>query len=257
MQDIKFTKKQNAIWHKLFTRQIGNVAAHACSFYKAGFDNLTLPSDKVPSLDLLNGKITPKTGWRVIRTPIRYSDTLPWYQHFARREFIITNYLRSEKEIDYTPEPDMFHDIFGHLPFLTLPAYTGLLDIFTKAYFTSNAQGKEDIKRLGWFTYEFGLIRQKGKVKVFGTGIMSSKGEMEHVMSGKTPILPFSVGAVLTKNKAIDTFNKELFVFDSLDALKEELSAYFQKIKVRGSELFANPTIEDREMDLSTYKNQI
>jgi len=157
--------------------------------------------------------------------------------------------------MDYTPEPDMFHDIFGHLPFLTLRPYTELLDIFTKAYFSVSENKKDEIKRLGWFTYEFGLIKERGVIKVFGTGILSSKGEIEHVMAGKTPIRPFSVKNVLKRNKAIDTFNRVLFVFDSLDLLKKELSDYFSKISVKNFSFKELGKIKDAEMDLKKYQS--
>lgn len=254
-KNMKFTKEQNKIWETLFKNQIANVKNFACREYLDGFELLSLPKDKVPSLAYLNQRITPLTGWKVIRSKIRYSDTLPWYKHFAKHEFIITNYLRSREELEFTPEPDMFHDIFGHLPFLTLPKYTELFNIFTKAYFSVDEKHKEDIKRLGWFTYEFGLIKENGKIKIFGTGILSSRGETKHVMSGKTPILPFSIEKVLERNKAIDTFNRELFVFDSLESLKRQLREYFDKLpKNKRVKSISKMIIRDKEMDLSAYK---
>ena len=251
---MKFTKDQNQIWQTLFTSQINNVKKFACREYLDGFALLKLPADRIPSLSELNRQITPKTGWKTRRTKIRYSDTMPWYQYFARKEFIVTNFLRSWEELEFTPEPDMFHDILGHLPFLTLPEYTQLLDMFTAAYLRGNKKQQQEIKILGWFSYEFGLIKQKGQLKIFGTGILSSKGEIEHVMAGKTPIKPFTIANVLKRNKAIDNFNKELFVFDSLDALKGELSRYFDKIKGKGNQRFGRTRIVDKEMDFKQYK---
>lgn len=249
---MKFSKDQNQIWQTLFTGQINNVKKFACREYLDGFALLKLPKNRIPSLSELNRQITPKTGWKNIRTKIRYSDTLPWYQYWAKHEFIITDYIRSKKELEFTPEPDMFHDIFGHLPFLTLPEYSELIDMFTIAYFKANKIQKEQIKILGWFSYEFGLIKQRGKLKIFGTGILSSVGETQQVMAGKTPVIPFTVKNVLKRNKAIFSFNKELFVFDSLDSLKKELSQFFNTFK--GT--FKTPKkIIDREMNFDQYKS--
>jgi len=253
--DIEFTDEQHKIWETLFNNQINNVKKFACKEYLRGFKILNLPRNRVPGLEFLNKKVQPRTGWKVIRTKIRYSDTLPWYLYFARKEFIVTNYLRSWKELNFTPEPDMFHDIFGHLPFLVLPEYTELFDMFTDAYLRANKKQQDDIKRLGWFSYEFGLIRENRNLKIFGTGIMSSVGEIVHVMSGKTPVKPFTVENVLKRNKAIDDFNKELFVFDSLDSLKEELKRYFDMIKGKRRNISTN-RILDKEMDLNQYKTR-
>jgi phenylalanine-4-hydroxylase len=154
--------------------------------------------------------------------------------------------MRSWQELDFTPEPDMFHDIFGHLPFLVLPEYTGLLDLFAPAFLRTDDDHREHIKRLAWFTTEFGLIRQAGRLKVFGSGLLSSVGEIRHVMDGRTPILPFSVELILARTKAIYTFNETLFAFDSLAALTSELRAYFDSVPPR-----ALPDLPTRDEDES------
>ncbi len=247
--------EQDAVWEWLFRNQLSNVQQYACEEYLQGFELIQLPEDRVPGLSELNLRITPRTGWRAVRTAVRYSDTLPWYQHFARKEFIVTNYLRSWQEVEFTPEPDMFHDIFGHLPFLTLPEYTELFDRFTSAYLRANPGQQEDLKRLAWFSYEFGLIEENGRLKIFGAGILSSAGETKHVMAGQTPLKPFTIENVLRRNKAIASYNQELFVFPSLEELKRELVGYFEtlgddqaSLQVKGSE-----PIQDKEMDLSRY----
>jgi len=120
-------QEPNGVWSTLVRRQTPQVEAFACREYLEGSAILRLPDDRLPSLEELESVITPRTGWRLRRTPIRYSDALPWYRHFGRKTFLVTDYMRSWHELDFTPEPDMFHDIFGHLPFLVLPEYTSLL----------------------------------------------------------------------------------------------------------------------------------
>jgi phenylalanine-4-hydroxylase len=226
--DVDFTEEQNDIWKTLYERQSSKILKFACNEYLEGSRNLELPSDRIPSVQWLNEHITPLTGWRTVRTRVRYSDAVQWYAHFSKKEFLITDYVRNREELDFTPEPDMFHDVYGHLPYFTLPDYVELQEMFAPAFHKSKTdEQRENIKRLAWFSTEFGLIRQNGELKIFGTGLISSKGEMEHVLAGNTPVLPFKVEAIINFDKAIWSYNNQLFVFDSLNALKLELAAYF------------------------------
>ena len=230
-----FTDEQHRTWAELYRRQTPRIRRHACADYLRGFDLLQLPADEIPSVEFLNSKITPATGWRVLRTTVRYSDADQWYTHFDRREFLITDYMRSWEELDWTPEPDMFHDIFGHLPFMMLPHYTALQELFAPAYWGAETdEQRENIKRLAWFSTEFGLIKENGSRKIFGTGLMSGGDEMENVMTGKVPIHPFTIENVLVHNKAVDEQNRELFEFRSIDELELELARYFDLIMSRG-----------------------
>ena len=226
--DVEFTTEQHEIWRTLFARQAPEVQRYACDEYLEGSRNIQLPADKIPSVQWLNQRITPRTGWKTLRTRVRYSDAVQWYQHFGRKEFLITDYVRSADELDFTPEPDMFHDVYGHLPYFTLPRYVQIQEIFAPAFHRAKTEEqREGVKRLAWFSTEFGLIRQHGELKLFGTGLISSKGEMEEVLAGKTPVLPFKARTILGFEKAIWSYNEQLFEFDSLDALKSELESYF------------------------------
>jgi len=229
--DVEFSEAEHEIWRTLFERQSPHVRAHACREYVEGAAVLGLPPDRIPSTTFLNERITPRTGWRTVRTTVRYSDANQWYQHFARREFLVTNYVRSAEELDFTPEPDMFHDVFGHLPYFTLPVYVELQEMFAPAFHRAKTEeARENVKRLAWFSTEFGLIREGGDLKVFGTGLISSRGEMEHVLAGKTPVLPFKAETIIGFDKAIWSYNGTLFEFESLPALKQELARYFDTL---------------------------
>jgi len=146
---------------------LSGLPRYSCREYLEGTEILGLPLDRIPSLHFLNRRIAPQTGWKTIRTLIRYSDAQPWYQAFARKQFLITDYMRGWHELDFTPEPDMFHDIFGHLPFMVLPRYTELQEMFAPAFQRAGTREKlrEDIKRLAWFSTEFGLILVNGDLK--------------------------------------------------------------------------------------------
>jgi phenylalanine-4-hydroxylase len=227
---MEFTNDQLQVWSTLYQRQLPRVKKFACREYLDGFEILGLPADRIPGVDFLNERITPSTGWRTVRTNIRYSDAVPWYRHFARKEFLVTDYIRDWSELDFTPEPDMFHDIFGHLPFMVLPAYTELQELFAPAFLRVDAEQRENIKRLAWFSTEFGLIREDGEVKIFGAGLISSSGEMEHVLAGNVPLLPFKAETIIGFDKAIWSYNHQLFIFESLEELKYELRRYFDSV---------------------------
>ncbi len=229
--DVEFSEEQHEIWRTLYERQSSKIQKFACKEYIEGFDTLKLPPDRIPSIHWLNERITPRTGWKTVRTTVRYSDAVQWYKHFARKEFLITDYVRTRDELDFTPEPDMFHDVYGHLPYFTLPEYVDIQQMFAPAFHKASTDDqKENIKRLAWFSTEFGLINENGTRKIFGTGLISSKGEMEHVLAGNTPIEDFKVETIVNFDKAIWSYNKTLFEFESLAELKKELARYFDAL---------------------------
>ena len=231
MQDPAFTPEQHKTWAELFRRQMPRIEAYACADYLDGFERLEMPSEEIPTVAYLNSRIMPATGWTIERTDVRYTDADEWYRKFDRKIFLITDYMRSWEELDWTPEPDMFHDIFGHLPFMTLPHYARLQEMFAPTYLRATEdEQKENIKRLAWFSTEFGLIHEDGETKIFGTGLMSGGDEMEKAATGVTETREFTIENVLTRDKAVDHQNEVLFVFDSIPALVAELDRYFDTI---------------------------
>jgi phenylalanine-4-hydroxylase len=138
--------------------------------------------------------------------------------------------MRSWEEIDWTPEPDMFHDIIGHLPFMTLPYYTELQDKFAPAFLAGDIEQRENIKRHAWFSTEFGLIRENGDLKIFGAGLISGNAEMGNVVKGNVPIREFTVENVIRYDKAVWEQNSILFTFDSIYQLKAELDRYLKPV---------------------------
>ena len=228
--DVEFTEDQHKLWTTLYEKLWPRVRENACKEFLEGAEILDLPRSRIPSVDELNAKITPRTGWAVERTTVRYTDAVAWYGKFARHIFLITDYMRSWEEIDWTPEPDMFHDVFGHLPFMVLPRYSDLEEMFAPAFLAADEEQRENIKRLAWFTTEFGLIRENGGLKLFGAGLISGASELDNVMTDKVPTKPFTVENVITHDKAVWEYNQILFIIDSLDQCKEELARYFDPI---------------------------
>jgi phenylalanine-4-hydroxylase len=234
MEDIDFTPEQNKTWAELYRRQVPRVQEHASVHYLSGFEKLELPAEHIPTLIELNAKITPASGWTVVRTDVRYTSSDDWYRYFERHEFLITNYMRSWEELDWTPEPDMFHDIFGHLPFWMNRYYAEIQEMFAPAYLAAASdEEKENIKRLAWYSTEFGMIREGGKMKVFGTGLMSGGEEFLNAAEGRMTYHDFSIENVIGHDKVLYEQHKDLYVIESLDQLTAELSKYFDPILER------------------------
>jgi phenylalanine-4-hydroxylase len=178
-QEINFIPEQHAIWADLHAGiHQPYLLEHICHEFMHGLALLELDPYHIPTMAHLNDHITPRTGWHIERTAVRYTLADDWYAKFAKRIFLITDYLRTRDQMEFTPEPDMFHDIFGHLPFLTQKFYADIEDKFAPAYLKATQEEKEVIKRLAWYSTEFGLVVQDNRFKVFGAGIISGRKEL-------------------------------------------------------------------------------
>ncbi len=182
-QEISFSADQHAIWADLFAGiHQSYLLEHICQQFKDGLKLLELDPLHIPAVAHLNEHITPRTGWHIERTAVRYTLADDWYKKFAQRIFLITDYLRSRDQMEFTPEPDMFHDIFGHLPYLTQKFYAAIEDKFAPAYMKATQDEKEVIKRLAWYSTEFGLVIEDNQLKVFGAGTISGRAELANTI---------------------------------------------------------------------------
>ena len=182
-QVIDFSPDQQAIWADLFAGIYQPyLLEHLCQEFKNGLKLLDLDPYRIPTVAHLNEHITPRTGWHIERTVIRYTLADDWYKKFAQRIFLITDYLRNRDQMEFTPEPDMFHDIFGHLPYLTMEFYARIEDKFAPAYLKATPDEKEVIKRLAWYSTEFGLVMDSNRFKIFGAGIISGRAELANTI---------------------------------------------------------------------------
>jgi phenylalanine-4-hydroxylase len=182
-QEISFSNEQHAIWADLFAGiHQPYLLEHICQEFKDGLELLQLDPHRIPTVAHLNERINPRTGWRIKRTAVRYTLADDWYQKFAQRIFLITDYLRTRDQMEFTPEPDMFHDIFGHLPYLTMAFYARIEDKFAPAYLKATQTEKEVIKRLAWYSTEFGLVMEDNRFKVFGAGTISGRSELTNTI---------------------------------------------------------------------------
>ncbi len=182
-QEVVFSDVQHAIWADLFAGiHRPYLLEHICHEYVDGLALLKLDPHHIPTVVHLNEQIRPRTGWRIERTVVRYTLADDWYQKFAQRIFLITDYLRTRDQMEFTPEPDMFHDIFGHLPYLTQEFYARIEDKFAPAYLKATQAEREVIKRLAWYSTEFGLVMEDNRFKVFGAGTISGRAELSNTI---------------------------------------------------------------------------
>jgi phenylalanine-4-hydroxylase len=215
-QEITFSDEQHQIWADLFAGIYRpHFLEHICREYEDGFELLELNPQRIPSVAYLNERIQPRTGWQIERTAVRYTLADDWYVKFAQRVFLITDYLRTRDQLEFTPEPDMFHDIFGHLPYLTLEFYARIEDKFAPAYLKATQSEKEVIKRLAWYTTEFGLVMQDNRFKIFGAGIISGRAElantiMEFYRLARDNVIDYSKDVFVQLQEHFETHKRDL-----------------------------------------------
>ncbi|MBV6400447.1 MAG: hypothetical protein CNIPEHKO_00734 [Anaerolineales bacterium] len=228
-QEISFSAEQHAIWADLYAGvHQPYLVEHICDEWKKGMEFLQLDPRGISTVAHLNRNITPRSGWRIERTVVRYTMADDWYKKFANRVFLITDYLRTRDQMEFTPEPDMFHDIFGHLPFLTQEFYARIEDKFAPAYMKATQEEREVIKRLAWYSTEFGLVVQDNRFKVFGAGIISGRKEltrtiMEFYRLGRDNVIDFTHDVYKQVHHQFMANKNKLFrIIDGVNALHQK-----------------------------------
>lgn len=215
-QEIIFSDEQHAIWADLFAGiHRPYLLEHICHEFIGGLALLQLDPRRIPTVVYLNEQIQPRTGWRIERTVVRYTVADDWYKKFAKRIFLITDYLRTRDQMEFTPEPDMFHDIFGHLPYLTQGFYAHLEDKFAPAYLKATQEEREVIKRLAWYSTEFGLVMEDNRFKVFGAGTISGRAElantiMEFYRLSRDNVFDYSSNVFVQLQEYYNTHHKDI-----------------------------------------------
>ncbi len=218
-----YTPEQHAIWADLVTRVLPDLEEHAAREYLDGFDTIGLQTHQLPDLALISARLEPRTGWQ--STPV--SGFLPaaaFFEMLASRHFPTTTWIRSRDSLEYTPEPDIFHDVFGHVPMHAHPVFADFLQHYGRVCASiSDARLLEKLGRLFWYTVEFGVIRQNRTLKVYGSGLISSYRECRHVLSGQCAMHNFSLDEVIQTPVKVDELHKLLFAVDSFDQIYEAM----------------------------------
>jgi phenylalanine-4-hydroxylase len=215
----EYTLGQHAVWAELVRRRRPQINAHACQEYLEGYEIIGLKDDRLPNLHAISDRIGPRTGWSA--TPV--SGFLPgeaFFEMLAARKFPTTTWLRSQDSLEYIPEPDIFHDVFGHVPMHAHPVFADFLQHY--GGICARAKDGDILERLGrlfWYTVEFGLIWQKGKIKVYGSGVISSHRECSNVIEAGCVIEDFNLDKVLATPVKVDEIQKRLFAIESFDQI--------------------------------------
>jgi len=226
-----YTPEQHAVWAELVGRRMPQLRKHACAEYLEGFELIGLREDWLPNLKAVSALLGPRTGWA--STPV--SGFLPaaaFFEMLAARMFPTTTWLRARESMDYTPEPDIFHDVFGHVPLHAHPVFADFLEQYGKvcASAIDRPAALERLGRLFWFTVEFGLIRQAGKLKVYGSGLISSHGESTRVLAGGCEVREFDLDEVMGQAMHTSEMQPVLFAVESFEEIYDAAKRAESKI---------------------------
>ena len=229
-----YTEENQETWRVLYDRQMAYLANNASEVYLSGARSINLVRDHIPYLEgpqSVNTFLMPLTGWQSKAVP-GYLPAKAFFACLARREFPTTIVIRSRESIDYLPEPDIFHDIFGHVPLHADPTFADFLQTYGKAAVsTDDPQHTERLSRLFWFTVEFGLIREGGRNRLYGSGLISSPGESAHALDSKdVDRRPFDLETVCNTSFEIDHYQPILYVLESFDQLRDAMNTYAQRL---------------------------
>jgi phenylalanine-4-hydroxylase len=216
-----YTAADHAIWDRLFARQVQLLRTRAAPEFLAGIEALELDRPGIPDFERLSERLMKTTGWQVVAVP----GLIPaeaFFDHLAHRRFVAGNFIRSAEQIDYLEEPDVFHDVFGHVPLLALPEFADYMQAYGRGGLRAARLGAiERLSRLYWYTVEFGLVRSRDGLRIYGSGIASSRGETIYALDDPSPRrIRFDLERVMRTRYRIDDFQQCYFVIDSFEDLR-------------------------------------
>ncbi len=230
-----FTPDDHARWDYLFDRQSALLSGRAAGAFLRGIDVLKLSSPGIPDFLELNTRLYAATGWQVVAVPGLIPDDI-FFGHLAKRQFPAGNFIRPVAQLDYLEQPDVFHDVFGHVPMLSDPVFADYMAEYGKGGLRSLGLGAlHRLARLYWYTVEFGLIEEAGELRIYGAGIVSSHGESLYALDSPVPSrIPFDLERVMRTPYRVDDYQQNYFVVQSLDhLLKLTLETDFEPVYSR------------------------
>jgi len=216
----RYTAAEHAVWDTLFARQSEMLVGRAVPAFLRGLDILRLTKPGIPDFSELSARLMAATGWQVVAVPGLVPDEV-FFDHLANRRFVAGRFIRTPEQLDYLQEPDVFHDVFGHVPLLADPVFADYMQAYGVAGQRAARLGAIDmLARLYWYTVEFGLIRDGGGLKIYGAGIVSSHSESVYALESSKPLRTgFDLKRVLRTLYRIDDFQGQYFVIDSFEDL--------------------------------------
>ncbi len=220
------------MWDRLYERQTALLPGRVVPEFMNGLEILGMDQPGIPDFAELSERLMRATGWKVVAVPGLVPDDV-FFEHLANRRFVAGRFIRKPDEIDYLQEPDVFHDVFGHVPLLANPVYADYMQAYGEGGLRANGLGAiERLARLYWYTVEFGLVRHEEGLRLFGAGIVSSRGESVFALDDPSPNrLGFDLRRLMRTPYRIDDYQKTYFVIDSFeDLLRQTVEADFAPI---------------------------
>ncbi len=217
-----YTPQEHATWRTLYERQCRLLPGRACAAYLQGLQALPISAHEIPDFGQLNEVLYARTRWQVVAVPGLVPDEV-FFEHLANRRFPAGNFIRKPHELDYLQEPDVFHDVFGHVPILMNPAMADYIQAYGEGGLKAQRLGYlAQLARVYWYTVEFGLVQEDGQLRIYGAGILSSNTESVFSLDDASPNrIAFDVARVLRTRYRIDDFQETYFVLRDLDQLLE------------------------------------
>ncbi|MBL7789592.1 MAG: phenylalanine 4-monooxygenase [Chitinophagales bacterium] len=221
----KYVDEDHEVWSILYSRMMEILPRYSSQAYLEGIQDVGLEGDRIPNFDECNVKLSKKTGWKIYVVP-GLIDNKPFFEHLSNREFPSSTWLRKKSQLEYLEEPDMFHDIFGHVPLLANLHFANFLSELAGIALEhiENEWAVEILSRLYWYTVEFGLIKEGNGLKVYGAGILSSSGETQYSIDSDIPQrMPYDVKKIFQTPYIKDKFQEQYFVIDSYEQLYKSI----------------------------------
>ena len=215
-----YTAAEHATWKTLFERQTRMLQGRACDAFIDGMRRLPMGADEIPDFRRLSDSLMQRTGWQIVAVPGLVPDDV-FFDHLAHRRFPAGRFIRQPHQLDYLEEPDVFHDVFGHVPMLMNPAIADFIQAYGQGGLRAQQLGVLDqLARVYWYTVEFGLVQQKDGLRIYGAGIASSFTESVFALDSPSPHrIGFDLARVMRTRYRIDDFQETYFVVDSLESV--------------------------------------
>ena len=247
-----YRPEDHATWRQLFARQRALLPGRASTAFLRAQEAMGMTPDGIPRFDDLNAALAGTTGFRIVAVEGLLPE-LDFFDHLAHRRFPVTWWIRRPDQVDYIEEPDLFHDLFGHVPLLMDPVFADYLQAFGRGGVKAHALGPDALMflaRLYWYTVEFGLISEDDGLRIYGSGIVSSSGESVHALESTAPNrIGFDLERVMRTRYRIDTYQKTYFVIDSFEQLMDATGPDFAPIYEKLARLESIPAGDVRDGD--------
>jgi phenylalanine-4-hydroxylase len=220
----RYGSAEHGVWRTLFDHQLNVLKGRACTEFLDGLKTLELVSDRIPDFEQLSENLGKLTGWRIVAVPSLVPDEV-FFDHLANRRFPAGQFIRAADQLDYIEEPDVFHDVFGHAPMLAHPVFANYMEAYGKGGQRALTEfgALKNLARLYWYTVEFGLIEKPEGLRIYGSGIVSSRAESIYSIENTSPNrIHFDLERVMRTDYRIDDFQESYFVIGSFEELFEE-----------------------------------